>query len=107
MPFKRSDDIRPLQLVDQQPADALERSRRASLRFGPVNLTASPLYGVGGLGVVALALVVTMVVPGAWWVLLASVFGGVVLGAVLIAKRSRRHGRRAPESASHMARTDH
>jgi hypothetical protein len=89
-PFKRADDIRPLRLVDLQPTDALERSRRMSLRFPPVNLTASPLYGVGGLGLVALALVVTVFEPAAWWLLLASIFGGIVLGVAMIATRRRR-----------------
>ena len=82
--LKRPDQIRPLQLVDLQPNDAQERSRQMSLRFEAVNLTASPLYGVGGLGLVALALLVTVVVPGAWWVLLASVVCGIALGVTLI-----------------------
>jgi len=81
-----------LRLVDLQPNDALERSRRMSLRFGTVNLTASPLPGVGGLGLVALAILVTMVMPGAWWALLASVLGGILLGVGMIARRRRQAG---------------
>lgn len=85
-------EIRPLRLVDLQPIDAIERTRRRDLRFATVNLTVSPVYGVGGLGIVALAFLVTFVVPGAWWVLLASVVGGIVLGAALIASRRRKPG---------------
>ena len=83
--LRRPHEIRPLQLVDLQPTDAQERSRRMSRRVGAVNLTASPLYGVGGLGLVALALLVTVVMPGAWWLLLASISCGIVLGVALIA----------------------
>jgi len=54
----RRDEIRPLKLLDAQPADAVERTRRMRLRFAPVNLTASPVPGVGGLGLVALGLIV-------------------------------------------------
>jgi hypothetical protein len=85
-----SDEIRPLKLVGLQPSDAAERSRRLSLRFRPVNLTASPLGGVGGLGLVCLALLVTLVMPGVWWLLLASLVGGVGLGVALIALRRPR-----------------
>ena len=54
----RYDDIRPLKLVDMQPADAIERTRRFSSRFSAVNLTGSPVPGVGGLGLVAFGVMV-------------------------------------------------
>ncbi len=54
----RDREIRPLKLVDTQPADAVERTRHWRLRFAPVNLTASPVPGVGGLGLLALGLIV-------------------------------------------------
>jgi hypothetical protein len=85
--FARGAEIRPLRLVDHQPADALERSRRLSLRFPPVNLSASPVSGVGGLGLVILAGLVTLVMPAAWWLRLASALAGVVLGTAVIAMR--------------------
>ena len=85
--FARGAEIRPLRLVDLQPADALERSRRMNLRFPPVNLSASPVSGVGGLGLVILAGLVTLVMPAAWWLLLASALAGVVLGIAVIAMR--------------------
>jgi hypothetical protein len=86
----RPDEIRPLHLVDLQPGDALERTRRIGLRFDPVNLTASPLNGIGGLGIATLALVMTLVMPGAWWLLLGSMLAGIVLGVVLIAAHRSR-----------------
>jgi hypothetical protein len=89
-PPREPDEIRPLRLVDLQPLDALERSRAMSLRFRPVNLTGSVVHGVGGLGLVALALLVTLVAPGAWTLLLLSVLAGVALGLVRVALRRRR-----------------
>lgn len=89
---KRPDEIRPLRLVDLQPNDAVERTRRIGLRFEPVNVTASPLNGIGGLGIAALALLMTLVMPAAWWLFLGSMLAGVVLGVVMIATRRSRVG---------------
>ncbi|HSL20665.1 MAG TPA: hypothetical protein VK886_03955 [Vicinamibacterales bacterium] len=89
---ERSGEIRPLRLVDLQPSDAAERARRLNLRFRPVNLTASPIYGIGGLGLVMLSVLVTLVVPGAWWLMLASVVAGIALGVFMIARQRRRLG---------------
>jgi hypothetical protein len=86
---ERPAEIRPLRLVDLQPADALERSRRMSIRFRSVNLSASPLPDAGGLGLLVLALLVTVVVPQAWWALLASALAGILLGILLIAIHAR------------------
>jgi hypothetical protein len=85
--FERPAEIRPLRLVDLQPAEALECSRRIGLRFRPVNLSASPLSEVGGLGLVVLAFLITTVMPAAWWVLLVSTLAGAVLSIIIIAAR--------------------
>ena len=78
-------EIRPLRLVDTPPELlALATTPR---RF---NLGAGPVYGVGGLGLTALGLLVTVVAPQAWWVVLGSMLGGVVLGICAIAIRRRR-----------------
>jgi hypothetical protein len=89
---KRPDEIRPLRLVDLQPDEAVERTRRIALRFEPINLTASPLHGIGGLGIAALALLMTRVMPAAWWLLVGSMPAGVVLGVVMIATHRSRVG---------------
>jgi hypothetical protein len=83
----RSCEIRPLQLVDLQPVDAVERSRRLGLQFHPVNLSASPVSGIGGLGLAILIGLVTLVTPATWWLLLVSALAGGVLGIVMIAVR--------------------
>jgi hypothetical protein len=86
-------EIRPLRLVDGQPLDAMERTREWNRRFRNVNLSASPVPGVGGLGLLVLCVLVTFVMPGAWWGLLGSTIAGVALGFLLIARRN-------PSSAS-------
>ena len=73
--------------MDLQPAAAVERTRRMSLRFQPLNMSGSPVVGIGGLGLATLACLVTLVSPGAWLLLLASALAGVVLGIVMIALR--------------------
>ena len=55
------------------------------LHFEHVNLTASPLHGIGGLGIAALALLTTLVMPAAWCLLLGSALAGVLLGVAMIA----------------------
>jgi hypothetical protein len=90
--LKQPDEIRPLRLTDLQPTDAQERSRRRQLDLRPINLTASPLPGIGGLTVVVLAVIVTVVAPGAWWVLGASMLAGIAIGLVMIAMRRHKVG---------------
>lgn len=85
--FRRSDEIRPLRLVDLQPVDAQQRSRRLILRFDSVPLTGTNLPGIGGLTVVALAVLVTLLAPVLWLALAGSIVAGVGLGVATIAWR--------------------
>jgi hypothetical protein len=87
--FTRPDPIRPLRLVPQPPDEVLERAHRMALHFEPINVTGSPLKGIGGLGIASLALLTTAVKPAAWWLFLASIPAGLVLGVVMIAARRR------------------
>jgi uncharacterized protein (TIGR03435 family) len=82
----RSDEIRPLKLVDLQPADAIERSRRLSLQSMQVNLTPNPLHGVGGVTAAVVLAVLAEVASQLWWVVLASIVAGTALGLLLIAR---------------------
>ncbi|PYR19721.1 MAG: hypothetical protein DMF98_24370 [Acidobacteria bacterium] len=52
-----------------------------------INLSASPLPGVGGLGLVSLTMFVTCIVPQAWWAFLASALAGLSVAVVMIAMR--------------------
>jgi len=83
----RSDEIRPLKLVDLQPADAIERSRRLSLKAMQVNVTPTPLHGVGGVTLAVVFVVLAEIASLLWWVVLASIVVGTALGLLLI----RRH----------------
>jgi sterol desaturase/sphingolipid hydroxylase (fatty acid hydroxylase superfamily) len=82
--FERSDEIRPLRLVDLQPSDAIERTRERGRYLKPVNMTASPLNGIGGATLAVLLLLMTAVMPAVWWLVAASVIAGIVLGVVMI-----------------------
>lgn len=83
-------EIRPLRLVDLQPADAAERTRRFSVRFPAIELSA--VGGVGALGLAGFVGVMTGVVPAAWWLLAAAALAGCALGLVLIVVRRRALG---------------
>ena len=80
----RSDEIRPLKLVDLQPADAIERSRQLSLQA--MQVTPTPLHGVGGVTLAVVVLVLAEVASQLWWVVLASIIVGTALGVLLIAR---------------------
>jgi predicted lysophospholipase L1 biosynthesis ABC-type transport system permease subunit len=84
----RSHTIRPLRLLETQPPDAVERSQRLYHRDRSINLGASPLSSVGGLGLVSLAALLTRVAPHAWLVLLVGAIAGLSSGIVIIATRS-------------------
>ena len=90
--FERSDEIRPLRLVDLQPSDAIERTRQRQGYLKPVNMTASPLDGVGGAGLAVLLLLMTAVMPAMWWLFAASIVAGLVLGVVMIARHRNSGG---------------
>jgi hypothetical protein len=86
---RRDVNNRPLHLTDEAwglYADGT-RTRTQPKR---INLSASPLPDVGGLGLVVLLMIVTMVRPEALWLVLSAVLGGGVLGIVLVLVRRRR-----------------
>jgi hypothetical protein len=45
---------------------------------------------VGGIGLIAIVILVTAVSPGAWWLIGVGLFGGVFVAAALIAAGRRR-----------------
>jgi hypothetical protein len=84
--------VAPLGLAEG-PIDGLSAVDR---HVRTVNLTASPIYGVGGLGLVALATLVSLMSPGSWLVALAILLTGLALGGVLAYARGRRGASRVP-----------
>lgn len=78
--FQRPREIRPLRLVDREPGDVAPPVSE----WRTINLTASPIHGVGGLGLLALAVLVSFVAPQVWWAALVVLLNGILLGAALI-----------------------
>jgi len=60
-----------------------------------INISGIPVAGVGGLGLVAIAVLVSVVMPAAGWLMISGVAGGCLLGAVLVLAR-RRADKREP-----------
>jgi hypothetical protein len=52
-----------------------------------INMSGIPVNGIGGLGLVAGAVLMTVVLPAAWWLLVVGAAGGVILGAVMVVAR--------------------
>jgi uncharacterized protein (TIGR03435 family) len=94
--WNRSDEIRPLKLVDLQPADAIERSRRLSLQTMQATVTPSPHRGVGGVTLAVVVAVLAEVASQLWWVVLASIVAGTVLGLLLIRRHRGGFSRQRP-----------
>ncbi len=65
-----------------------------------INISGIPVAGVGGLGLVAMAVLVSVVLPAVGWLMLSGVVGGCLLGIVLVLARrhadQREPGGRAP-----------
>jgi hypothetical protein len=89
--LRRSDEVRPLRLVDGVPARVSPLASAATIApRRTVNLTASPIAGIGGLSLVIMGTLVTIVMPQAWWLVAAAALAGVIFGVVLIAIRRSR-----------------
>ncbi len=92
-------EIRPLRLVDERltPLAMVGQSRLKPI----VNLTASPVHGTGGLGIVSLLLLSTALEPGMWWLVVFGIAAGVALGGFRVI-RARRRGIVFAESPNHI-----
>jgi hypothetical protein len=52
-----------------------------------INISGIKVSGVGGLGMVAMAALVSVMMPAAWWTMVLGLTGGVLLAIALIAFR--------------------
>ncbi len=77
----RHADTHPLHLADDVD-DVPVRKLPAR-----VNLSASPLPDVGGLGLLIFILIAVMLRPEAWWMAVVAVLGGAIFGVVLVIVR--------------------
>jgi hypothetical protein len=66
-------------------------ARRIALEPLRINVSSIQAQGIGGLGLLWVILVMTLVMPAAWWLAVCGLAGGLVLGTVLVMKH-RRHG---------------
>lgn len=94
--FRRPDEVRPLQLIDEDdrkttlaPRPSASMPRQINVNGGMV-LTASPIRGIGGLGIAALLLVMTLIRPATWSFALLALAAGLLLGIVRILYTRRR-----------------
>jgi hypothetical protein len=92
--IRRPANVRPLKLVDQEFEIPEKRMPRRH-----VNLTGSPLPGIGAVGLAALAILVTVVNPQGWLIVLSGVVAGIVFGGVLV--MVRRHKVPSPPPSLH------
>ena len=86
--FQQRDEERPLGLVAHTSFIPVERARKVEPRR--INLTASPIPDVGGLGLVALGVLVALVRPEVLWIFPPAILGGAVFGLTMAIIRQRR-----------------
>jgi len=56
-----------------------------------INISGIPVAGIGGLGLVAMAALVSYVMPAAWWTMVAGISGSLILAvALLLFRRGRK-----------------
>jgi hypothetical protein len=92
--FRRPEEVRPLRLVDERitplvPRPSASMPGRIGVNGGTI-LTASPIRGIGGLGIAAFLLIMTLIRPATWWLALLAVAAGLVFGAIRIIYMRRR-----------------
>ena len=87
--FRKPHDRRPLKLAESGAAVEIVGGGCTSPPKS-INLAASPVVGIGGLGLLALGVLVTIVSPQAWWMVVAGVLAGALLGVALVLIRKRR-----------------
>lgn len=85
--FQPRDEEHPLGLAEPSSFVPATRQRNAGPRR--INLTASPLPDVGGLGLVAFGVLVAMVRPEVWWIFLPAILGGAAIGLAMTVIRRR------------------
>ena len=90
-------DVRLLKISEARSPVEIQRRVGPSRRPAKsINLSGGPVPGVGGLSVVALAALLTVVSPQIWWLAVCCALVGVVLGVALAILR-RREGLRVTD----------
>lgn len=87
-PFRQRDLEHPLGLVEASESVPLVPDRSAD-RPRRVNLTASPLPGVGGLSLVGFGVIGALAGVDVLWILVPAIVGGAAIGLTLALRRRR------------------
>jgi MFS family permease len=75
------------------PIDPVVAAWLAERRLGmtkKVNLTGTPIEGVGGLSAVILGFLLSTVVPDIWWFVVGGIVCGAAFGTAMVLARSKR-----------------
>jgi hypothetical protein len=70
----------------------LEAGMRQDERQVSINASAIPVAGVGGLGLVAMAVVVSVFFPAIGWMMAVALGSGILLAVALVALRRKHRG---------------
>ena len=72
-------------------APAYDRPNRTLAPLDPatLNLSGIRVQGIGGLGLIAVVLLISFTMPAAWWLAATGLASGIVLGVFLIVRRRR------------------
>ena len=85
---RRADQEHPLGIAGDAALIGAERAQPV-VQPRQVNLTASPIPGIGGLGLVVLGGIVAVVRPEVWWMFVPAIVGGAALGLTVALVRRR------------------
>lgn len=103
--FRRA-EIRPIRLVDfptwQQPREDFAAKRRNLQTLG---LSASPVEGIGGISIVMVIFLISLLEPVLWIVLAFGMILGMTVGAVRV--YLRRNQRTAPDPPTGLVLFNH
>ena len=86
--FQPRDREHPLGLLEASGSIPAERAPKVE-QPRRVNLTASPLPGVGGLGLVAFGVIAALAGVDVLWIFLPAMVGGAAIGLILALRRGR------------------
>jgi hypothetical protein len=94
----RTDEPAGLCLVARTPLDRPSRSLEL-IDTATINLGGIRVRGIGGLGLIAIIMLITIVLPQAWFLVLAGLTGGVIFGVAAIIRR-RNCGLSGPDDSA-------
>jgi hypothetical protein len=101
---KRKPTPAVVRLVTMTPYDRPDRTL-GLLDPATINLSGTRVRGIGSLGLLAMIMLVTIVMPQAWFLVLIGLAGGIVVGIVLV-RRRREQGLSGPTDRRPLALFD-